>query len=276
MGCGSRVIRCAPIVNPSMRWSPARLLHEPRQSVPSPYAADHLARQVDPSTWSDLVRRGHVISSGMGLPAAPLVRDVPRSASRRFADRARCCGGTNPAMAPPGAAAIEASMSDPAAFASDLRPPRGQPPSVPRPTGRAGRTPTPHSSCWSGHSASPGHGSRGPAGGRRGAGQHPAATPSTCRTTARPGCRSGWSRPASPSSSRSAWPTAERPRTALSSRQAPRLHEAVPGLGAGLVGATCGQVFAGGPPIGAPRRRLHPSAVRMKRRQPPGRPRRRT
>jgi hypothetical protein len=56
-------LRCAdrqPV--DSLRWPARNLVHEPCPPVCT-IEANHLPRQVDPSTWLYLLRRGHVASS---------------------------------------------------------------------------------------------------------------------------------------------------------------------------------------------------------------------
>ena len=83
-------LRCAdrePV--DALGWPAGDLVHEPRPPVGT-IEADHLARQVDPSTWLYLLRRGHVVSSVRVAcsPVGGLFPDRPRE----FANRDRCCG----------------------------------------------------------------------------------------------------------------------------------------------------------------------------------------
>ena len=69
-------------------WWPARLVHEPRLAIRAA-DADHLARQVDPSTGLDLMRR-HVSSPHAGLELASSTLFPARPP--RFANRMRDAG----------------------------------------------------------------------------------------------------------------------------------------------------------------------------------------
>lgn len=97
----------------ALGWPACNLVHEPCPPICT-IEANHLARQVDPSTLLYLLRRGHVISS-VRLPArrSEGYSPVVPASSRTRPDAA----GNNPTMTPSDAVAIKESMSDPAAFA---------------------------------------------------------------------------------------------------------------------------------------------------------------
>jgi len=94
--------------------SAADLLDEPGSSIGA-VEADDLARQVDPLAWFDLVGRAHV-PSPVVVGARPLevVRRWRLIGSRTWVDRTANIS----AMTVSDAAAIAASVTDPAAFAA--------------------------------------------------------------------------------------------------------------------------------------------------------------
>jgi RNA polymerase sigma factor (sigma-70 family) len=93
----------------ALRWPAGELVHDPDAPVGT-IEANHLACQVDPSTWWYLLGRGHVVSS---VPSSEGCSPVALASSRTGREAA----GNNRRMTPLDATAIEESIADPAAFA---------------------------------------------------------------------------------------------------------------------------------------------------------------